>query len=472
VNFWNDWHDKATGQKTSSERKAETHDRNQRTEQTHEQQEHYHSRGDRQSQAAGHGYDPATITQHDSWPSWDHKQMKTMVDDVDVTGINDAGLAWQKVGGRLANDFAQFHSEVTTAVKGGWTGDAATAAATAPDGMAKWGKAMGAASQGTGSRLQQASTAAKQAQINMPDPVEFSWRRSVVNTLGGGFLGGPGGGAIAGGTDAYAQHKEAQQAKQQAVNVMNRMYTQGYVDVDQTTPAFVAPDDGSTVEPREHKPIEPIIEPPGRRPPLPPGRHDHDGTDGTGSDDGRNGQINQPTDPSRTDPSQFDDNTDDSSTTIPTDPGRTDPSQLDPNGGHTGGGQGGVDPRNAHAAANAGGGMGGGMPMMGGAGGMGGGGDNEYGGRGYGRGGGVGSGAGSGASESGSGGRSGIGGSAAQEAMGGRGGAGRGGPGGMGGGRGGRKEEDAEHETPDYLVETDDVFGSGEMVAPPVIGGE
>jgi hypothetical protein len=471
VNFWNDWHDKATGQKSASERRAESHDRNRRTEQSREQQDQHHSQGDQQSQDAGHGYDPAAITQHDSWSSWDHKNMKTMVDGVDVNGINTHGETWTRVGTKLSSDFEQFHAEVTSAVKGGWTGDAATAAATAPDGMAKWGKAMGSASQGTGSRMQQASSAAKQAQINMPDPVEFSWRRSLVNGAGGMLFGGLGGGAIAGGSDAYSQHQEAQQAKQQAVNVMDRMYTQGYVDVDRTTPAFAAPDGDGKVEPPDHKPVKPIVEPPGHRPPGHTGGGDHNGSDHNGIDTG-NGQVDQPTDPGRTDPSQFDDSTDDANTNLPTDPGRTDPSQLDPNGGRTGGGQGGADPRGAPAAANAGGGMGGGMPMMGGGGGMGGAGDNEYGGRGYGRGGGLGSGAGSGANDSGSGGRSGIGGSAAQEAMGGARGAGGRGGGGMGGGRGGRKEEDAEHESPDYLVETDDVFGSGEMVAPPVIGGE
>ncbi|TDQ04271.1 PPE domain-containing protein [Labedaea rhizosphaerae] len=468
MNFWNDWHDKATGQKTASERKAEAHDRNQRTEQSREQQDKYQGRGDQQAQDAGHGYDPAAISQHDNWSSWDHKHMKTMVDNVDVDGINSHGETWLRVGSKLSSSFEQFHSEVTTAVKGGWTGDAATAAATAPDGMAKWGKAMGAASEGTGSRMQQASTAAKQAQINMPDPVEFSWRRTLVNSAGGGFLGGLGGAALSGGKDAYDQHKEAQQAKQQAVDVMNRMYTQGYVEVDNTTPAFAAPDDDKGgVVPPEHRERK-IIEWPAKPPPNHTGGGDHNGTDSTGSDNGNDRRTVLPTDPGRTDPSQFDPNdTHPDNPNLPTDRGRTDPSQFDPNGNHTG--QGGVDPRTAHGAGG-GGGMGG-MPMMGGGGGLGGAGDSEYGGRGYGRGGaGMGAGSGSGASESGSGGRSGIGGSAAQEAMGGRGGAGRGGAGGMGGGRGGRKEEDGEHESPDYLVETDDVFGSGEMVAPPVIG--
>lgn len=89
----------------------------------------------------------------------------------------------------------------------------------------------------------------------------------------------------------------------------------------------------------------------------------------------------------------------------------------------------------------------------------------------------------------GRGGRGGIGGAGGAGALGenvpGRGGApgaggfGPGGAGGRGGaaggpmgagGRGAKGEGDDEHETPDYLMETEDVFGDERMVAPPVIG--
>jgi hypothetical protein len=51
------------------------------------------------------------------------------------------------------------------------------------------------------------------------------------------------------------------------------------------------------------------------------------------------------------------------------------------------------------------------------------------------------------------------------------GGGGRGTGGQMGpGGRRADGEDDDEHETPDYLLETEDVFGDERMVAPPVIG--
>ncbi|TWP53083.1 PPE domain-containing protein [Lentzea tibetensis] len=60
------------------------------------------------------------------------------------------------------------------------------------------------------------------------------------------------------------------------------------------------------------------------------------------------------------------------------------------------------------------------------------------------------------------------GGAAGAAGKGGAAGAGAGGAGGRGQGQG---EEDIEHQTADYLVETEDVFGDERLVAPPVIGG-
>ncbi|PPK67785.1 hypothetical protein V5P93_007127 [Actinokineospora auranticolor] len=81
---------------------------------------------------------------------------------------------------------------------------------------------------------------------------------------------------------------------------------------------------------------------------------------------------------------------------------------------------------------------------------------------------GAGAGVGALAAEQAAMGRGGVGGAGAA----GRGGSGMGGMGG-GGGHGGQGGEDEEHQRPSYLIEADpdDVFGTDEMTAPPVIGG-
>ncbi|KAA2262365.1 hypothetical protein F0L68_13935 [Solihabitans fulvus] len=63
-----------------------------------------------------------------------------------------------------------------------------------------------------------------------------------------------------------------------------------------------------------------------------------------------------------------------------------------------------------------------------------------------------------------------AGGAGGRTAAGSRGAAGQSGMGAAGGGRGGRGEEDLEHRSADYLIESEDIWGDGELVAPPVIG--
>jgi hypothetical protein len=156
------------------------------------------------------------------------------------------------------------------------------------------------------------------------------------------------------------------------------------------------------------------------------------------------------------------------------------PSGTGPSGGNQYGNPGVYPgPGGSDRSGGPGGGPPGGFPGFG-PGGFGGGEDEYRSGRGYGGGAGGAGGAagrfGAGGGNLGAGAASG----AAQEAAAGRGfgpggaAAGRGGAaGGMGGpmgGRGGKGGEDAEHQRPGYLVETEDVFGDGQLVAPPVIG--
>ncbi|WP_086668496.1 PPE domain-containing protein [Lentzea kentuckyensis] len=137
------------------------------------------------------------------------------------------------------------------------------------------------------------------------------------------------------------------------------------------------------------------------------------------------------------------------------------------------------DPRNRTGGPGGPGGRGLGGPGGGTGGGRGGGGGGLGGaaaarGAGLGGPGGMGSGFGGAAGVAGEG-RGGAGGfgpaGSGAAGAGGRGGAGMG-AGGMGAGAGrGEGEEDKEHKSASYLQETEDIFGDGTMVAPPVIGG-
>jgi hypothetical protein len=262
-------------------------------------------------------------------------------------------------------------------------------------------------------------------------------------------------------------------------------------------PTFISPnaDDAKMQEDRGGKIID-KVDPPGTGDPYtPPGKGQPPGTDNPpgSNDDTNTSQWKPPTGDDTTNPSRLDPNDprnrppgigdpNDPRNRPPTgDPnippgGRWDPNnpndprnrgRFDPN-----------DPRNRQGGLNGpgarggggggGGGAGGGRGMGGGPGGLGGAAAAKVGGPG-GMGGGFGGAAGVG--EQGRGGAGGFGPAGAGGAAG-RGGAAGMGAGGMGGAGGkGQGEEDTEHKSASYLQETEDIFGDGTMVAPPVIGG-
>ncbi|GGU42660.1 PPE domain-containing protein [Lentzea flava] len=291
--------------------------------------------------------------------------------------------------------------------------------------------------------------------------------------------------------------------KNQKVNEQNmRAFTQYGEAVTASTnsmPTFISPnaDDANLQEQGSGKNIDGVDKPGSNKPYTPPGTGQPPGTNqppGTpggddtnlsqwkppGSGDGdTKPQWTDPNDPRNRPPGGIGDPNDPRNRPPGGDPnippgGRWDPNnpndprnrgRFDPN-----------DPRNRPGgpggpgrAGGPGGGPGGGGRGMGGPGGLGG----AAAARGMGGPGGMGSGFGgaAGVSEQGRGGAGGFGPAGAAGAAG-RGGAAGMGAGGMGAGAGkGQGDEDKEHKSASYLQETEDIFGDGTMVAPPVIGG-
>ncbi|MET9629104.1 PPE domain-containing protein [Lentzea sp. NPDC006480] len=309
-------------------------------------------------------------------------------------------------------------------------------------------------------------------------------------------------------TDYDEAVKNNQKANEENVRAYQQ-YGQAVQASVGSMPTFISPNVGDVNMVDDDKKIIENVDPPGKGDPYPPppgkgdpyppppGRNDPPGTGNPSGDDGRTDLSgwkppgnddttnpsweNDPTDP-RNNPNDPRNNPNDPRNRPPTDtgipPGRWDPNnpndprnrgRFDPNdprsrtggpggpGGSRGGGGGG--------GGGAGGGRGG---IGGGAGGLGGAAAARAGGPG-----GMGSGFGGAAGVAGEGaGRGGAGGFGPSGAGGAAGRGGAAGAGGMGGHGGkGQGEEDTEHKSASYLQETEDIFGDGTMVAPPVIGG-
>ncbi|HWO67889.1 MAG TPA: hypothetical protein VNO31_48420 [Umezawaea sp.] len=411
---------------------------------------------------------------------YDHTALKAMVnDDMDPGTADEQGEAWTKIG----NTLAELQSGLTTATeasKGAWRGEAASAAQGYFTGVAKWSGDAAQAAQLTGNRLSAQQNAAETAKNSMPEPVEFSTADAYKM-----FFAEPNPFKWAETIDKIeAKFEEKQQAHERAAEVMNTM-SAGFQEAGSTMPAFAPP------PPMDGTGGSDTGQPPGQTGiPGTPGVPSVNGT-GTGTV-GPSGSTGGTTTTTGFTPPG-------GGTT--TGPGGTGGGGGGGGGGGTGGpfpgpgfipGPGGFPPGGRPGPGPGRGGLGG--PGVGrGGGGAGGSGGNRgglAGGAGGGRGGlagGIGGGIGGGAAGKGFGpggsagafgdraggfGPSGSGGLAGGLGGAGRGGAGAAGMGGMGGGGAkGQGDEDAEHKAPSYLVETEDVFGDGTMVAPPVIGG-
>ncbi|MBW4715749.1 hypothetical protein [Saccharothrix obliqua] len=445
-------------------------------------------------------YRPPMSTAGSHYMGYSHESLKAMVtDNMAPSSANEQGEAWTKIGNTLV-DLQDNLSKATEASKGAWQGEAASAAQGYFTNMATWSGNAAQGAQLTGNKLYEQSRAAEAAKSNMPEPVEFSTADAYKM-----FFAEPNPFKWAETIDKIEQKfEEKQQAHERAAEVMTDMST-SFQQSGSTMPAFSPPppmDAGGGDS--SNNPNQPGI---GGRPSIPDGpggtggtgtgtggtgTGNGNGTGGTGvaglpgpGSGGSGGNTNQsgwtPGGPAVIPgpgpgggPGQGPGPGGSNWTPGPVPgpgprPGPNPPFRPGPGGrppGLPGGGRPGMPGGGGGGGGGGRGGLGG-VPGAGGPGGM----------AAAGRGGGFGPGGTSGmlgeAGRSGAGGfgpsgGGGLGGAAG--ARGGMGGAGMGGGMGAGAGRG-QGEEDKEHKSASYLVETEDVFGDGTMVAPPVIGG-
>ncbi|GAA2692440.1 PPE-repeat protein [Actinosynnema pretiosum] len=484
-----------------------------------------------QYQQTGQGYRPSMDANCQNYLSRDHPTLKGMVNDnMSPASARQQGDAWNEVGNTLVTLQDGLRS-ATEASKDAWTGTAAESARTYFGGVTDWSAVAATSAQLTSGRLHQQSEAAERAKLNMPEPVQFSrsdaialfFQETSFSNLDGGIK------AVA------EKYEAKQAAHEEAAQVMSTMATSfqqtgSTMPSFAAPPPMTGSDTGSSTSGDStsisSRPDTSVGNGIGSSSGT--GRIGGTGTGnggsyvyeggptgggGTGTGGGGNGNGGSN--------NSGGGNTNQSGVTNPggigggggtgggggiggggtggggggTGGGYVPPGGIGyvppgvGGGGGTGNGTGGLGGRGGLGGTGAGGlgGRGAGGGLSGGPGGLAaaggraggfGGGAGGFGAGGSGMGGGLGSGGSS--SALGEGGRSGVGGYGSNAAGGlggaaaGRGGAAAGGmgAGGMGaaGGRG-NGEEDKEHKSASYLQETEDVFGDGTLVAPPVIGG-
>ncbi|HJQ45721.1 MAG TPA: hypothetical protein VJ870_05270 [Amycolatopsis sp.] len=426
-----------------------------------------------QSQQLSQGVDfrsglPASDT---DYQGIDHAALKEMVQTVDPAQVTAVSSSWTDIANAMAT-FGQQLQHAATKSGATWKGDAAESAYHFVSGLGKWSDDSGKAAQLASDQIYNQSSAAETAKNSMPDPIPFSWSDEVKSWASSNPFN-----LVDNIKQSAQKAQQSQDAHDQAAQVMSTYDGNLHTAVAQapafsSPPTFGSPAAVSTGQvPGSIGSVGSGVGSVGGSVGGPAGSGEHSGSVG-GSSGSVSGSLAGLTGA---------------------------PSSSLAAGAKTGGGynsgtsaQSYQSPNsnfNSSAPGNSYNNLSalGGMPMGPMGGGLGGGGDDAYSsklGRGAGGGfgpGGSGSAAGSGSAtgsgaQTGAGARAGGAGAAESAAAGGRGAAGSSGRSGMSGmgGHGGKGEggEDEEHQRPSWLIEPDpdDIFGTSERTAPPVIG--
>jgi hypothetical protein len=407
----------------------------------------------------GQGH-PAVPHPNQNYPGMSHDQLKMLVtQNVDPGTAYKAGDEWYGLSDQL-RDAAVTLDAAINGSQSHWEGAAADLARAHLAKVRDWSADTAQYFTSTGRAMHDQVDAAAKAKADMPDPIEYNPGKMLAQAATNPIS------LIALPAEMYLTHEASNDAKAKAVQVIQARDT-AMQSASSSIPAFTPPPDlggGSTAN-TQLSSAGPVGSGGGVA-----AYHGTSGGGGGYSGSGYNpatggGSYHAvPTGgpvPGGYNPNQVGGPGSGSTQLAGFDPGPGSSSYNSPNYGNTPGPGGPNSPY----------GPGGGPAIGGFAGGGGGAGGGSGSGSGYRSGSGAPGSTSSSSAKPGMGsstgaGAAGEGGAGARGGMGAPGGAGNAG----GAGRGGKKEEDTEHKRPTFLVETDDVFGDGQMVAPTVIG--
>ncbi|MGH3979271.1 MAG: PPE domain-containing protein, partial [Pseudonocardiaceae bacterium] len=211
-----------------------------------------------------------------TWEAWGHPELYSMVrDTVDPADIQEGAAAYRQVGTRVGEVFAGITGDLDGIVQGGWRGRSANAATGALAPMRDWSAELSQAVSQTSDLMGSSGDSAEQARRDVPEPVDFNTAQTLRSAGSGLLSGGPAGALLGGGIDAVAQERAQDEARQEAVRVMNTAYSPPLLQSKDSVPDYPRPTNPTTVPP-EGPPDTPP--PPG---PGGPGRQGP-GSGGTG----------------------------------------------------------------------------------------------------------------------------------------------------------------------------------------------
>jgi hypothetical protein len=208
-----------------------------------------------------------------NWNGFGLESLIRMVADKSSVGQLDALAGeWSRHGANVVRASDDLQRSLTTLAQF-WGGTASDQAMSKVMTNAAWIGELGTTAQQMSGPIQDASGALRSAQDTMPGMPKNNWLATAGGGAAAGFaVGGPVGAAfgaaIGGIASAFGFGNSKKKMKRKAVQTMER-FEGAIVGVDQTTPQFGAPSDGSNPgDPQGPRPTPPPIDRPSV--PLPP----------------------------------------------------------------------------------------------------------------------------------------------------------------------------------------------------------
>ncbi|MGH3910179.1 MAG: hypothetical protein ACRDRM_05045, partial [Pseudonocardiaceae bacterium] len=178
---------------------------------------------------------PAGNIPHTNADSYEHPELKRMIDDSKADQVHELGQMWNDLGNEIM-DFGASLQRTANNSEAIWAGQAGNAARTTLNGLATWSQDTGQGVQYMGTTMRTQAEAAQVAKTSMPEPVSYNpaeyqdRMNSTINPIEWVQILG----------DAHQQADRHNTARAEAVRVIET-YSTSLHDTSGTMPAFAPP---------------------------------------------------------------------------------------------------------------------------------------------------------------------------------------------------------------------------------------
>ncbi|MGQ0775709.1 MAG: hypothetical protein ACT4NY_15040 [Pseudonocardiales bacterium] len=182
-----------------------------------------------------------------NWAAWGHHEIRSMLDNtVDEGDIQEAAQAWRVQREKDVEIIASLTRDLNGIISNGWGGLSGEKAMGALDPVNQWSATFAEAARLTGELMEHSGSSAGQAKAAVPPAVDHDIRQTFANFVKGGVPRAF--------SDAIAQDHAQEEARREAVRIMNNVYSAPINENRAEVPSYPQPVD-PTLQTPEPSPV-------------------------------------------------------------------------------------------------------------------------------------------------------------------------------------------------------------------------